>query len=121
MSPTWQARASPRTPSRISRRAPTTSPSRHTTRPASRAHSRRKSRRRSIERRSAGRLGGRLRPPELGGIDLMLLEEIVERRARDPEELCGARQVTPRDREGLTYGLRLRALACDPEVQILGV
>ena len=49
-------------------------------------------------------------PAELGGIDAVLGEKIIERRPCDAEEFGRARQISLRDREGLPDGLRLGVL-----------
>src|SRR5689334_14870229 len=60
-------------------------------------------------------------PPELRSIDSVLAEEVVERRARDSEKLRGARKIPLGDRERLSHRLRLGALPCDAQVEVLGV
>ena len=51
----------------------------------------------------------------------MFFQQIVERRACNPQELGGARQIAVRKGERLPGGLRLRLLTCDAQVQVLRI
>src|SRR5215469_2888366 len=67
------------------------------------------------------RLGTARAAPERGDIDAVALDEIVECRPGDAEQLRGTREVATGDGQRLPRRLHFRPLARDPQIQILRI
>src|SRR6185312_17072710 len=71
--------------------------------------------------RSIGFRDRRAVTPERRGIDVVALDEVVERRAGYAQKLRGARQIAAGDCERLPRRLHLGALARDSQVEVFGI